>query len=127
VDATPTPEALSNPCPGALSAGSDAVPISSLSPGRALYPASSQLLSAYTFVVTDLGNAESFEAFGFDLRSQCLMFHVSGDKRRGELDLLHARIAEDLRVIEQRPDTDSGFVSQSSGQIGGPLIPRPGI
>ncbi|MFP2911088.1 hypothetical protein ACLESD_39860 [Pyxidicoccus sp. 3LFB2] len=123
---------MATPCAGSLSTAPAGVapeptPIASLAPSGALYPATSQLLSAYTFVVTDPADTDAFLAFGFDLRSQCLVFYVSGKKSRGDLDLLNARIAEDLRVIAQDPGTDPDFASLSSGQVGGPLIPRPGV
>jgi len=102
-------------------------PISSIPEGRAFYRPVTSLLSAYTVVVTDPKDSNAFLAFGFDVRSRHLKFYVSGSKSRGDLRRLKAQIAKDIEVIEQSTGMDLGFDWGSSGQVGGPLIPRPGV
>ena len=126
---TPT---LPNSCPGSIPcapAGLPAAPtpISSIPEGTAFYRPVTSLLSAYTVVVTDPKDSNAFLAFGFDVRSQRLKFYVSGYKSRGDLRRLNAQIANDIEVIEQSTGMDLGFDWGSSGQVGGPLIPRPGV
>lgn len=123
---------LSNYCPGSIPAAPSGMPtaptpISSLGLGRPFYPLSTSLLSAYTVIVTDPNDSNSFYAFGFDVRSQRVVFWVSGYKSRGELRRLNAQIADDIEALEQGTGIDLGFSWGSSGQIGGPLIPRPGV
>jgi hypothetical protein len=130
--ATTAPPPLPNSClssiPAAPSAAPTApTPISQLGLGRPFYPLSTNLLSAYTVVVTDPNDSNSFYAFGFDVRSQRTVFWVSGYKSRGELRRLNAQIADDIEALEQSSGIDLGFTWGSSGQIGGPLIPRPGV
>lgn len=102
-------------------------PMSQLPQGRALYLPGTHLLSAYTVVVTDPNDSNAFYAFGFDVRAQRGVFWLSGYKSRGDLRRLNAQLANDIEVIEQSSVVDLGFTWGSSGQVGGPLIPRPGI
>jgi hypothetical protein len=102
-------------------------PISQIPQGRALYPVSTRLHSAYTVVVTDPNDANAFYAFGFDVRAQRVVFWLSGLKNQRELYRLNTQIAADLELIEQSSVMDLGFTWGSSGQVGGPLIPRPGV
>ena len=130
--ASTLPPPLPNSCLSSIPAAPTGVPtaptpISSLGLGRPFYPLSTNLLSAYTVIVTDPNDSNSFYAFGFDVRSQRLQFWVSGYKSRGELRRLNAQIAEDIEALEQSTGIDLGFTWGSSGQVGGPLIPRPGI
>ncbi len=130
--ASTMPPPLPNYCPStipALPAGMPTAPtpISQLGVGRPLYPLATNLLSAYTVIVTDPNNSNAFYAFGFDVRSQRVVFWLSGYKSRRELLRLNTQIAEDIEALEQSTGIDLGFTWGSSGQVGGPLIPRPGV
>ncbi|MFP2932211.1 hypothetical protein ACLESO_45040 [Pyxidicoccus sp. 3LG] len=123
---------LPNTCPSAivlppLGLPTAPTPLSSIASGTPFYTASTSLRSAYTVVVTDPADSNSFVAFGFDVASRSLKFYVSGLKSRGELRRLNLQIANDIEVIEQSAGVDLGFTWGSSGQVGGPLIPRPGV
>jgi hypothetical protein len=127
-----TTPSLPNSCPGNIPCApagrpTAPTPISSIPEGRALYRPVTSLRSAYTVVVTDPRDSDAFLAFGFDVRSRSLQFYVSGSKSRGDLRRLNAQIAKDIEVIEQSTGFDPGFDWGSSGQVGGPLIPRPGV
>lgn len=124
--------ALYNHCPGSIPAAptppqQGPTPLSAIPFGRALYPATAGLRSAYTVIVTDPSDSNLFHAFGFDVVTQRLHFYVTGEKRQGDLRRLNQQIANDIEVIEQTSGYDPGFTWGSSGQVGGPLIPKPVI
>ncbi|WP_141329294.1 hypothetical protein [Myxococcus sp. AB025B] len=125
------PPPIPNYCPGTTIPGTPWViptaptALSSIPNGTPMYPNSASLLSAYTVIVTDPNNANAFYAFGFDVRAQRLIFWVSGAKT--ELRRLNSQLATDITVLETSSGIDLGFTWGSSGQVGGPLIPRPGV
>ncbi|MCP3136196.1 RodZ family helix-turn-helix domain-containing protein [Pyxidicoccus xibeiensis] len=129
--AATTSPPLYNYCPSSIPAAPPAqpngpTPLSSIPAGTPLYAFATNLRSAYTVVVTDPADRNQFQAFGFDVVSRTLKFHVSGLKSRGELRRLNQQIAVDIEALEQSSGIDMGFTWGSSGQVGGPLIPRPG-
>jgi hypothetical protein len=123
---------LPNSCPSSIPAPPGALPTTGPTPlsqysQRPLYPTGAGLRSAHTVIVTDPANpAGSWLAFGFDVRSARLVFYVSGQNSR-ELRLLLNKLTVDLDMLEQDAGTDKGFTWGMSGQVGGPILPQPGI
>ncbi|MCP3100991.1 hypothetical protein LZ198_19130 [Myxococcus sp. K15C18031901] len=124
------PPPISNYCPGVIpgtpwNIPTAPTPLSSIPAGTPLYPAASNPLSAYTVVVTDPNNSGGFWAFGFDVRAHRLQFWVSGALT--EIRRFNSQLATDITLLEVSTGTDLGFSWGTSGQVGGPLIPRPGV
>ncbi|MCE9669138.1 hypothetical protein LY474_15100 [Myxococcus stipitatus] len=124
------PAPISNFCPGIIpgtpfNIPTAPTPLSSIPTGTPFYAASTNPLSAYTVVVTDPNNSGNFWAFGFDVRAHRLQFWVSGTNT--EIRRFNAQLATDITLLELSTGTDLGFSWGSSGQVGGPLIPRPGV
>lgn len=128
--ALPAPPPLSNYCPGLIPGTPYAIPtaptpLSSIPSGTPLYPHSPNLLSAHTVIVTDPTNSGAFYAFGFDVRAHRIIFWVSGTN--AEIRRFNTQLATDITVMETSTGVDMGFTWGTSGQIGGPLIPLPGV
>ncbi|MFP2911089.1 hypothetical protein ACLESD_39865 [Pyxidicoccus sp. 3LFB2] len=129
--ATTVPPPLPNYCPSSIP-GAPALPTRIPTPLSAygtapLYPTGAGLRSAYTVIVTDAADPSgSWLAFGFDVKTQRQVFYVSGSNTR-ELRLLFNKLAIDIENLEQDSGTDSGFSWGMSGQVGGPILPQPGV
>ncbi|WP_164017744.1 hypothetical protein [Pyxidicoccus trucidator] len=128
---TTPPPPIPNYCPSSIPAApgsstSRPTPLSSYDTSP-LYPTGAGLRSAYTVIVTDPASPSgSWLAFGFDVKAQRQVFYVSGQNAR-ELRLLLIKLATDLDNLEQDTGTDSSFSWGMSGQVGGPILPQPGV
>jgi hypothetical protein len=67
-----------------------------------------------------------FHAYGFDVRANRLQFWVSGYNNR-ELRRLMSQLVVDIDDLEMATSTDPGISWSMSGQIGGPIVPQPGV
>ncbi|QSQ20660.1 hypothetical protein JY651_36315 [Pyxidicoccus parkwayensis] len=125
------PAPISNYCPSSIPGPPAGLPTAPTPitnyTTTALYPTGSNLRSAFTVIVTDPANPSgSWLAFGFDVKAQRNVFYVSGQNTR-ELRLLLNKIATDIDNLEQDSGTDTGFTWGMTGQIGGPILPQPGV
>jgi hypothetical protein len=125
------PATMPNYCPSAIFVPPGVLP-SSPTPitaytTTALYPRGTGLRSAHTVIFTDPANPSgSWLAIGFDVKGYRQVFYVSGQNAR-ELRLLLNKLVVDIDNLEQDTGTDSEFSWGMSGQIGGPILPQPGI
>ncbi|WP_163997813.1 hypothetical protein [Pyxidicoccus caerfyrddinensis] len=129
VSGPPTP--ISNYCPSAIVAAPGTLPTAptpiSAYATAPLYPMGTGLRSAHTVIFTDPANPSgSWQAIGFDVKGYRQVFYVSGQNSR-ELRLLLNKIATDIDNLEQDSGTGNEFSWGMSGQIGGPILPQPGI
>ncbi|MCY1017333.1 hypothetical protein [Pyxidicoccus sp. MSG2] len=132
ISGPPTPPpTIPNYCPSAIivppgTLPSIPTPITSYTT-TALYPTGTGLRSAHTVIFTDPANPSgSWLAIGFDVRGYRQVFYVSGQNAR-ELRLLLSKLITDIENLEQDTGTDSEFSWGMSGQVGGPILPQPGI
>lgn len=125
-------EPLPNSCPSSIppppaQLPTAPTPLSRIPLGTPLYPTGPGTRSAHTVIVTDPADPKgAFLAFGFDVRANRLQFYVSGQNGR-ELRRMLTQLAVDIDNLEQDQGTDTGFTWGMSGQVGGPIIPQPGV
>lgn len=133
VSGPPTPiPTMPNYCPSAIFVPPGTLPTTGPTPitaytTTALYPTGTGLRSAHTVIFTDPANPSgSWLAIGFDVKGYRRVFYVSGQNAR-ELRLLLNKLIVDIDNLEQDTGTGSDFSWGMSGQVGGPILPQPGI
>ena len=126
-----TSEPLPVTCPSTVPAApprpSAPTELSRIPLGTPMFPTGAGVRSAYTLIVADPANpATGFHAYGFDVRANRLRFWVSGQNAR-ELRRLMSQVVVDIDNLELDSGTDPGISWSMSGQIGGPIVPQPGV
>jgi hypothetical protein len=128
---TTPPAPISNYCPSAIIGAPGTLPtaptpITSYATAP-LYAVGTGLRSAHTVIFTDPANPSGrWLALGFDVKGYRQVFYVSGHNAR-ELRLLLNKLVTDIDNLEQDTGTGSEFSWGMSGQVGGPILPQPGI